>query len=279
MATATLQRDKGLSAGWSPSGGYTTTLTYDVSGLDSANHESRALEAVTADGIPDPYSAHPDSGTVTAAFGLIAIGFQTRDKDTERYEVIVTYGLPPAGTNQPTDPPLAADAQISVETTVVEVETAYDRHGQQIFTQHVTGKKVYQSVRYWAPSTTVTYSRRESSDPAAKSILHVGKLNDRVVFGDPKRTWMCVHLGGPSDDGGATYLVTYKFQRTPNIGINHEGQGSIDTANPWDILVVEKDEEGNFVEVTPQQSGGQKVVEAQGEAYFQGLLLSIPATV
>lgn len=277
MATATLQKDKGLSAGWSPSTGYTTTLTYDVSGLDSANHESRALEAVTADGIPDPYSAHPDSGTVAAAFGLIAIGFQTRDKDTERYEVTVTFGLPPAGSNLPTEPPLAADAQISVETTVVEIETAYDRHGQQIFTEHVTGKRVYQTVRYFVPSVTITFARREASDPASNAIAYLGKLNSSIVFGDPVRTWMCVHLGGPSDDGGATYLVTYKFQRTSNIGKDHNGGGTVDDAQPWDILIVEKDEEGNLVE-NPELGAGKKLVEVQGLIEFRDLELTIPVT-
>lgn len=65
------------------------------------------------------------------------------------------------------------------------------------------------------PFHTVTYTRMESGSPGSKSRRFTGTINSRPIFGDPKHFWLCTKIGGTSQDEGATYQVTYEFQRHP----------------------------------------------------------------
>ena len=72
------------------------------------------------------------------------------------------------------------------------------------------------SVEYPLPMETVRYMRRELRNPQAKSRRYVGHINSVGVFGDKPHMWLCSRLDGVSDDGGATFNVTYEVQRNPD---------------------------------------------------------------
>lgn len=66
-------------------------------------------------------------------------------------------------------------------------------------------------VRVYEPVLTWTMTRREKDNPMEKSLRYTGKVNKTTWNGKPARTWLCMRVGGGSDDGGKTYTVNYEF--------------------------------------------------------------------
>ncbi len=258
-----------LRGTWSRQSGYQVIVTSLVRVGAGGVAESRPLQAIDDPAVPQKSSIMPD-----ANYNALQVTDISADnmKDPLVYSVVHTYSQPQASDKEPTEGDPAA-AQISVDTVVVETEKAYDIEGQQIFTEHVEGKRVYGSVRFSAPSTLIGYRRREPVAPGTKSTLFVGALNLTGVFGDGPRTWMCVRLGGPSTDGGLSWMVNYAFQRTNKIGKDSDGGGDIFTAQPWDTLIVEKDDQGNFVK-DPVMGAGKKIIRVQRPRDFTLLNLT-----
>lgn len=123
------------------------------------------------------------------------------------------------------------------------------------------------SVEYMLPMETVRYTRREPNDPQAKARLYVGRINSTNVFGDAPHMWLCSHLGGPSDDGGVSYNVTYDFQKNPDS---------------WDPTVVPTDPETGQPRVLSDDdiASGEAVrqVRVLPEADFWDLNLTVAET-
>lgn len=76
-----------------------------------------------------------------------------------------------------------------------------------------TPKEVVGTIDKQIPLIVASFSRRESEDPAQKANDFVGKLNSRRFIGGSPKLWMCTKIGGPSNDSGETYQVTYEFMR------------------------------------------------------------------
>lgn len=74
-------------------------------------------------------------------------------------------------------------------------------------------KEVVGTIDKQIPLIVATLSRRESTDPAQKAFDFVGKLNSRKFIGGKPKLWLCTKIGGPSNDSGATYQISYEFMR------------------------------------------------------------------
>lgn len=198
-------------------------------------------------------------------------------KSGSQFIIVVSYGLPSASDIPATEPSIPENAIVTVGTTVVEIENAFDIEGKEIFTQHggADKPKVRGSVRYHSPSTTITYTRRELGSPGTFASIYVGAVNSLGVFGDGPGTWLCTGIPGTSNDGGVTYVVTYNFQRSPKIGRKPGTSESFDTAQPWDPLIIQIDKEtGDFVKNAVMDEG-MKIVPVYRRVPFLDLNLAL----
>lgn len=148
-----------------------------------------------------------DIAIVTITYGFVTSGtqyFLNEPGDTvetlPQVEILTT--VQPVRTQFEIDPVTGVKKQILVDYILVDDETGLETPMTQAG-----------SVEYMLPMETVRYMRREWRDPQAKARDYVGRINSAGVFGDDPHMWLCSHLGGPSDDGGATFNVTYEFQK------------------------------------------------------------------
>lgn len=149
-----------------------------------------------------------DQATVTINYGFPTGGDQyfINDPDDEtlpQLEVLTT--VQPATTQFEIDPVTGVKKQILVDYILVDDETGLETPMTQVG-----------SVEFMLPMETVRYMRRERDNPQEKTGNYVGRINSIGVFGDDPHMWLCSHLGGPSDDGGASFNVTYEFQKNPD---------------------------------------------------------------
>lgn len=163
-----------------------------------------------------------DQATVTINYDFATGGsqyFMNEPGDTiatlPQLEILTT--VQPARTQFEIDPATGIKKQIVVSYIDIDHETGTETLVEQ-----------GGSVEYMLPMETVRYMRREARDPQHKAREYIGTINVYNVFGDSPHMWMCTRLGGPSDDGGATFNVTYEFQRHPDS---------------WDPVVVPTDPE------------------------------------
>lgn len=157
--------------------------------------------------------------------------------------------------------------QLEVSSVLVPKTTNFDVHGVSILLEHSiiiedpetgtsTEKKLppqVAAVEYLAPEDFVIYRRREVHDPRPRSRLFKGHVNDRTVFTDGPRMWLCTQLDGVTDDRGASWNVTYAFQR------------NIDT---WQARVIYRDPATGEGVKDPIEGVGIKTVELYPEANF-----------
>ena len=116
------------------------------------------------------------------------------------------------------------------------------------------------SVEYMLPMSIVRFYRRERDDPIFKSRGFVGHVNSTDVFGDGPRMWLITRLDGVTVDRGATWNVTYEFQRH---SLN------------WDADVYYEDKNGRRHKDATVANGGIRLdVRALRQANFFDLRLT-----
>lgn len=206
--------------------------------------ESKMPDALNAIGLPRYGDPHPSP--LADGLPLSLMTARILDNEPDKAVVTLTYEFPTATggiilfENVPSE---TTAPQIEVTTTLNQLTTHYDGGGDEMFVQHQfppgeDGVELPPTLQLgdasiMVPTTTVNYMRREPRSPLAKARLYVGKTNSMPVFGDPARYWLCTGLGGPSDDGGLSYNVTYSFQR----GEPHAVAGS-ELLPGWDAVIV-----------------------------------------
>lgn len=215
---------------WTDRDGPHAIQVAQVVGL-TGNPTVRLYRATLAPGIPrygDYHSAVPFL-PVTLVEAVYA------DKGTSDIAIItITYGFSSGGTHYFMNEPGETTAtlpQLEVLTTVQPAQTQFEigpaDDKRQIVVAHLEPPpegeagppaRIEQSgtVDYMLPMETVRYMRRELRDPQDKAREYVGTINTIGVFNDAPHMWMCTRLDGVSDDGGATFNVTYEFQRNPD---------------------------------------------------------------
>lgn len=207
-----------------------TVLVENVSGTG----ERVLANAINAPGIPRrgrSFDGIPE---------LLVTGHLARlaPKCTDKVYVTIRYGFPDITGIGIFDNPPDAEARPVLETdsTVVMKRTNKDIHDDVIELRN------YRAVEYLEDGTplglkpepepiqggmvdvpvTVAVLRYHRREPpidnrgrliGAKSKAFTGKANETSLSGeDPRGSWLCSRLGAATDDGGASYNVTYEFQ-------------------------------------------------------------------
>lgn len=171
--------------------------------------------------------------------------------------VRIRYAYPTGSDGFTNFPDETASAQIEVVSAVVPMTTEFCYSGEDNVTKYQIllryylplldddGNPIGSSEQYrnqvgevevQVPVEIVRYRRREAFNPHLKARKYVGTINSTGVFNDGPHMWLCTRLGGPSDDGGLSYNVTYEFQRN---------------VDSWDKVVVCRDSDTGYpVELT-----------------------------
>ncbi|KKM25926.1 hypothetical protein LCGC14_1590010, partial [marine sediment metagenome] len=214
--------------------------------------ESKIPDALNAVGMPRYGDPHPSP--IAAGLPLSIMRADIFESEPDKAIVTLTYQFPTATggiTLFENEPSETTAPQIEVTTTLNQLTTNRNVDGNTITVTYVapiidpdTGdiigsRPITQGgeVTIMVPTTTRNYMRREPRDPGDKAQIYVGTTNSTPVFGDPAGFWLCTGLGGPSDDGGITYNVTYSFQR----GEPHRVGG--ESFAGWQAVVVYIDPE------------------------------------
>lgn len=212
--------------------------------------ESKIPDALNAVGLPRYGDPHPSP--LAAGLPLTHMIADILENESDKAIVTLTYEYVTGtgGINVFENVPSETTApQSEVTTTLNQLVTNFDAFGNVLTVQHTfplaegepgPPAPVVQTgeVTKMVPTTTRNYMRREPKDPGDKAKIYVGKvgvagLGNPLLFGDPDRYWLCTGLGGPSDDGGVSFNVTYSFQRAEPHSIS-----GFDIAPGWDTVIV-----------------------------------------
>lgn len=216
-----------------------TRIAY-VDGL-SGDAAARMYAAIT--GTPARLSAHPSIPKVKLIEKVA-----TSISDTQA-TVQLIYRVPGVSIGGFSDEPeLGEPAQISTGATTTSTTTQKDYAGVDMaLTYSPTDAEVengeLEDLSYMVIATAniqvaqpyLRYRRRETSPPTPTAMAYVGKTNSSTFAGAPPGTLLCTNITGESSDGGDTYVVSYEFQFTNNIGLDGSNIG-------WDVVLrAEKD--------------------------------------
>lgn len=205
--------------------GNTGRQTYDgleltriavVTGVTGAAHK-KLINALAAEGMPLIGSSHPDSATcwlqvieldsITGDIIKLRLQYSQKSQSSDKYP-------------QPGEP-----AQIEVGSSLSQVEANKDIDGNLITVEYtypddykldekLQGETIKQCslVSRLTPESTLIFNQTEYSSPGYKSKQYSNKVNDLVWQSGDEGTWLCTNIVGRSNDGGATYHVSYTFQ-------------------------------------------------------------------
>lgn len=274
---ATLEKDtlKRPPTGVKAPDGFRDVRYHWVSGL-TGPLARRTFEALTTSGVEYVYDAHPYIP------GLLVASVEfTVDKDIPSAGLITVSYRDASWSifNQAAEPSDTGDPQIKIDTRLVPVRTELDIHGEQIHTLH---RQVVEDPSYYnpvgakrqngiadvmMPVTMVQYTRREPSSPGSKALKYVGTISKTRTFGDPPRWWLCTGISGDSSDGGASYVVSYEFQRTARYNF----EGMPDKLKTWDYVLVQYDETTNLPVDDPVLDEGITAWQMYRETEFRDM--------
>ena len=242
-----------------------------VKGVEGEGFE-RIVQAKETVGMPELYDPHPAVDYCL----LREIRFESVDNETVVLRLI--YRRTQRGDAQRAQKTIETGASLSqvstnqdYEGTVFKVDHDFPPgYKSSIDAEPLAGTTTSPTqsleVPLLIPESTITISKRESSDPASKARDYVGKVNSGSWTWDtsaPARTWMCTGIVGRSDDGGDHFNVTYSFQYR---------------ADTWDTTIVFIDPNTSrppvdLVSGTMGQTAGQKTVQMYSTADFNNLNL------
>jgi len=259
--------------------GLSAVRVFHVSGVEG-NRPERIFRAMRAGGIPQRGEAYP------GVPDMVVVRLSATPNDHGNVRVLVEYKVPNFEQSEPDDSD-PSKAQLSVETSLVQVKTEKDSKGNQIkfpyqypadATDPTTGgpdplagqtKDFTGAVDIMVPQVSLVFSRKEPASPKDKGIAFAGRINKVPVFGDPKHFWLCTRIGGSTTDGGKSYDVVYTFQRN---------------SESWDPVVVALDPRTglrveNVDPLNPGQDMGNGIrrVQVYEEADFNQLALDFSA--
>ena len=146
----------------------------------------------------------------------------------------------------------------TVSSNVVETDTSEDRNDTALTTSHENETKAA-TVPFLEPVTVLECRRVEATNPRSRSDTYVGKVNSATWNGYAARTVLCSDINTTTDDFGASYDTTYRFEYR---------------ANGWDPTIVHKKPSGDPV-LNPVDTVGIKVVELYDEVSFAPLNITI----
>lgn len=211
-------------------------VTIDTQGLVSARRTAivqnltgspaqKLWSAIHAKGLPvwgDPHQVIPGIFVNSVTAKLLS------DSSTTQAQITIIYNAPGATTPPPDFPPdPESPPMLSIETSLISARTSRDVHGNPIVVRYspplqegeigpTTVQEQTGEVDLLIPSEVVVFRRREVRNPHDKARAYLRHVNADEVFDDPPGYWLVTKLSGDTDDRGATFNVTYEFQRNPD---------------------------------------------------------------
>ncbi|MAX26877.1 MAG: hypothetical protein CMJ19_20480 [Phycisphaeraceae bacterium] len=153
--------------------------------------------------LPRIGQAHPDIHT-------LVVRTITAQPDGPNAAVItITYHNPSGQGDQP---------KVSIGTALSQERTETDLTGNRITVAYSQSgddaDMVTQGARVTVlrPQTEISFTRLQTTHPASTSRQYAGTVNRTTIFEGEPGTWLCTSIDGDSEDGGVTFLVTYRFQ-------------------------------------------------------------------
>lgn len=215
MATISDIKEGGLRFDSSAS---SCTRIFLVTDLTGQSHQI-LFNASQASGIPRRGDPHPSiPGMIATTVDIAPEGAGAK--------VTVEYTYPAFDRKEPDE---TAKPVISVGSTVQESTTSRNNKGELIKVKFKykpvdedgnIGEEITEDyvpvLSVQTGQTAIEYQRREPRSPLQKSLKYVGKVNNVLINGFPARTLLCTGIEGQSEDGGASYSVSYRFQYNPD---------------------------------------------------------------
>lgn len=195
--------------------GFEAVRLFHVSDV-SGNSDKKVFNALRMTGVPQFNQSHPADGSLR----VVSRNASLVPNTTDTFRITCTYRRPTEAQQPPSS---SQPAQLSIGTSLQEITTVYNRHGQLMFTVKTdadgrevsdsSGVPVYQLAesKIMVPLTVATFTRKESHSPLLASAAYCGKVNSVTFLGASRRKWMCTNIGGSSPDGGVTWDVSYEF--------------------------------------------------------------------
>lgn len=204
--------------------------TFRVHGLDGPISR-RAYDATLVSGVPRRFQRHetiPELVCLTVVSNIV---------DTDIVDVVCEFATPSASDAEPS---VTGPLQISIDSTVTEVDTELDVNGNPITVdwQPPTPDGGVQppvrtaagTVRKRIANTVARFGRREPSASLAVALGAVGKVNSRRFLDRPPRSVFCLGVPSITYDGGISYDVEYLFEFSqensfdPNVVYTENGE-------------------------------------------------------
>lgn len=167
----------------------------------------------------------PPAGSILAGFtpSVLCLGASVKAWGNADAEIVINYRTPDSST-----PGSGNAGQIEIGTTLTQSQTNFDAANlalppdsrQPIQVSYTPpGSSVTRTVPGRAavlvPRSTLVIERTETSQPGVVSRSYVGKTNSTTWLGEAAGSFLCTSITGRSNDGGATYVVTYTFDFDP----------------------------------------------------------------
>lgn len=152
----------------------------------------------------------PPRGTYLPGTTLVLKKKRVEPESADVCRTTLTYGLPGGAGAVPEnvgDPPI-----IEVFGNLESGVTNVDKDGTLIVIDPPDGQPgdpITPEVAIQLPRYGLRITTRENGPPDQKAKTYVGRVNSGTYRGSPARSWLCGPIRGRSDDGGATYVVTY----------------------------------------------------------------------
>lgn len=179
------------------------------SGTASELPHSHLFNIFSLSAIPNYGDVHPSVPSINA-YGL---NVAPVNEEASVAKVTINYSIPTYETKEPdvSDPGL-----IQVGSTVTAAVTNKDKDGTPV-TVSLTGyDDQLAELEILVPEVVFNFERRESASPITKAITYVGHVNSSSVASYAAKTLLCIGIEGVSNDDGANYSVSYRFQYNPS---------------------------------------------------------------
>lgn len=199
--------------------GDTVTKAYifeDVPG----NADQQLYNALTDSRVPRYGDPHP------VVPGILVTNVDAEPMDAGIVKVLVTYSKPSTRNEPAYDTSSGGEERgtLALSATTSEEETKFDANGAPLKVSFlpssiddqgntVQGKRQDQiaTASVMMPHLVLSFSRRERFAPALFAIAMTGMVNRQAIGPLGPQTVLLTRVDANSDDGGASYMVTYEF--------------------------------------------------------------------
>jgi len=185
--------------------------------MAECNDNETMLDVLENVSIPQYNSVYPGTGPGNYfSLYLFAtdITCAPAEADHSVFIVTVNYSFESAGDELQSDDPDACTIQVG--SSLTSSKTSFDKDDVKL-TVTLTGQPdQVGEVDIQVPETVVMFERKEATSPLSKANTYSGKVNTSSLGSYGQRTLLCLGIDGTSNDGGRSWIVTYRFQYRPD---------------------------------------------------------------